>query len=127
MAKNLRRKCDNPKCGKMYRYKSAASRYCSDACRKAVSRQRKAEKDKAARERAVTEIAAKLRQRQQIESQIEPQPDSPAPQPDSPAPPAPAKKSSIYSAFRPPADPPVVITIRNIPRHFPGTPLPRRW
>ena len=47
MAKNLRRTCDNPNCEKLYRYKSAASRYCNVACRIAASRQRKAERDKA--------------------------------------------------------------------------------
>ena len=122
MAKNLRRKCDNPRCGKFYRYKSAASRYCSDACRKVVSRQRKAEKDKAESDARW----ASLRQRLQIESQIEPQHDAPAPQPDSPAWPAQREPKPISRLFPPPADPPVVITIRNIPRHFPGTPLPRR-
>ena len=128
MAKNLRRKCDNPKCEQLYRYKSAASMYCSDACRKAVSRQRKAAKDKAEREIAVAEIAARLRERQQLESQIEPQPDSPAlPQHDAPARPARREPKPISRLFPPPAEPPVRITIRNVPKQFPGTPLPRRW
>ena len=85
-------------------------------------------KDKAEREIAVAEIAARLRERQQLESQIEPQPDSPAlPQHDAPARPARREPKPISRLFPPPAEPPVRITIRNVPKQFPGTPLPRRW
>ena len=71
----------------------------------------------------VTEIAAKLRQRQQIESQIETQPDSPAPQHDAPALPVRREPKPISRLFPLPAR----ITIRNVPKRFPGTPLPRRY
>ena len=118
MKKNLRRTCDNPKCGQLYRYKLETSKYCSGACRSVAKRQRKAEKDKAAREQKVTEIAARLRERQQIEAQIEPQPDSPAR-------PAQRDPKPISRLFPPPAEPPAVVTIRNVPKRFPGTPLPR--
>ena len=127
MVKNLRRTCDNPLCGTLYRYSSAASKYCSRGCRDKVYRERKAEKDKAAREQKMTEIAAKMRQRQQIESQIETQPDSPAPQHDAPALPVRREPKPISRLFPLPADPPARITIRNVPKRFPGTPLPRRW
>ena len=127
MVKNLRRTCDNPLCEKLYRYSSAASKYCSRACRDKVYRERKAERDKADRESAVAEIAARLRERQQIAPQIAPQSDSPAPQPDSPALPVRREPKPISRLFPPPADPPVRITIRNVPKRFPGTPLPRRW
>ena len=50
MVKNLRRTYDNPLCGTLYRYSSAASKYCGRGCRDKVYRERKAEKDKAARE-----------------------------------------------------------------------------
>ena len=128
MVKDLRRTCDNHLCVTLYRYSSAASKYCGRGCRDKVYRERKAEKDKAAREQKMTEIAARLRERQQIESQIEPQPDSPAlPQHDAPARPARREPKPISRLFPPPAEPPVRITIRNVPKQFPGTPLPRRW
>ena len=40
--KTLRRRCINPKCGDQYRHEQASSQTCSDACRQAVYRQRKA-------------------------------------------------------------------------------------
>ena len=40
--KTLRRRCINPKCGDLYRHEQASSQTCSDACRQAVYRQRKA-------------------------------------------------------------------------------------
>ena len=40
--KTLRSRCINPKCGDQYRHEQASSQTCSDACRQAVYRQRKA-------------------------------------------------------------------------------------
>ena len=50
MAKDLRRNCDNPTCGKLYRYSSAKSKYCGNACKNRVARARKAEEERAAEE-----------------------------------------------------------------------------
>ena len=117
MVKNLRRTCDNPLCEKLYRYSSAASKYCSRACRDKVYRERKAEKDKAASEARW----AKLREfARQIDAQIEPEPDSPAR-------PARREPKPISRLFPEPAEKPAVITIHNVPTRFPGTPLPRRY
>ena len=40
--KTLKSRCINPKCGAQYRHEQASSQTCSDACRQAVYRQRKA-------------------------------------------------------------------------------------
>ena len=40
--KTLRSRCINPKCGDQYRHEQASRQTCSDACRQAVYRQRKA-------------------------------------------------------------------------------------
>ncbi len=104
--KNLRRKCDNSKCGQLYGYNSATSKYCGRSCQNKVYRERKAEKDKSERESKMAEMAAELRRLRQIEKQIEPQHDAPAPQPDSPARPAQREPKPISRLFPPPADPP---------------------
>ena len=43
--KTLRSRCINPKCGDQYRHEQASSQTCSDACRQAVYRQRKADNE----------------------------------------------------------------------------------
>ena len=60
--KNLRRTCDNTKCGKLYRYQRATSEYCSKACRNVVGRERKAAKDKAESDARLEELREQARQ-----------------------------------------------------------------
>ena len=138
MAKNLRRNCDNPTCGKQYRHQSAASKYCGRGCKDKVGRVRKAEREKAAREAEMDGWMAGVRERQvapQRAPQIEPQIEPPAP--TRPAKPA-AKCGCIGKDFghlpdchlntdptRRQARASVKIIIRNVPTRFPGTPLPR--
>ena len=126
MAKNLRRNCDNPTCGKLYRYQSATSKYCGNVCRNRVARARKA-----AKERAAEEARAKLRgQARQIDAQIaKPEPVEPVapPPPTTPAAPAEPKRKPRSYVFALPQKKSAVITIRNVPTRFPGTPLPRRF
>ena len=45
MAKQERRRCDNSKCGRQYRFEQSSSLTCSAKCRTAVYRQRKADNE----------------------------------------------------------------------------------
>ena len=126
MAKNLRRNCDYVQCGKLYRYKSATSKYCNVLCRNAAGRERKAEEDKAASEARLAELGEQARQiAQQIAKLKAEQGDEepPPPAPDTrPKPPKP-----INALFPPPKEEPARITIYNVPTRFPGTPLRGKW
>ena len=125
--KNLRRTCDNPKCGKQYRYQRATSIYCSTACRQVVGRERKAERDKAESDARWAMLREQARQiAAQIAAETSRTDREAAQQPVSKARPAQRKPEPIGRLFPEPAPAPTVITIRNIPRRFPGTPLPRR-
>ena len=127
MVKTQRRKCDNPECGKVYRYSKATSRYCGRRCRDKVYRDRKVENEKA----ETAARWAKLReQAQQIDAQIaksEPGEDSEEPPAPAPVPrPVQPKPKPISRLFPLPKEAPARITIRNVPTRFPGTPLSRR-
>ena len=127
--KNLRRNCDNPKCRKLYRYKRATSEYCSTACRKDVSRERKAVEDKAASDARLAELGEQARQIAQQIAKLKAEQDdeeTPPPAPDTrPNPPKPPKP--INGLFPPPKEEPARITIYNVPTRFPGTPLRGKW
>ena len=141
MAKNLRRNCDNPTCGKQYRHQSAASKYCGRGCKDKVGRVRKAEREKAAREAEMNGWMAGVRERQvatQRATQIEPQIEPPNKPPTAAASKPADECGCIGRDFghlpdchlntdptRKQARPSVKITIRNVPTRFPGTPLPR--
>ena len=137
MAKNLRRQCENPSCGKTFRYTKPNAKYCGRSCLNKVYRERKAERDKAEEESKLADLAdmaAELERLRQVEAQIQAQPESPVTEPEQPEqepapppPPAPPKRKPVSRRFRPPADQTVRITIRNVPTRFPGTPLRGRW
>ena len=132
MAKDRRRYCDNPKCGRQYRYSRDDSKTCSDACRAMLSRVNRAEQALADADLKRT-VAAKWRRIQQARAA---QPTTAAPPPESvdrtpDARPA-AKCGCIGRDFGHmkgcplnPAPKSVVVTIRNMPTHFPGTALGR--
>ena len=60
--KTLRSRCINPKCGDQYRHEQASSQTCSDACRQAVYRQRKAALSALARVLAAAAATVKLQE-----------------------------------------------------------------
>ena len=62
--KTLRSRCTNPKCGEQYRHEQASSQTCSDACRQAVYRQRKA--DNEAEAEAEAQFAVEAARQEQI-------------------------------------------------------------
>ena len=127
MAKDLRRNCDNPTCGKLYRYSSAKSKYCGDACRTRATRARKAEEERAAEEARWARLREQARQ---IDAQIakpEPVEADETPPPTPPAAPAEPKRKPRSYVFALPQKKTAVLTIRNVPKHFPGTPLSRPY
>ena len=125
--KNLRRTCDNTKCDKLYRYQRATSEYCSTACRVVVSRERKAAEDKAESDARLAELREQARQiARQIAAKTARAERAAAPEPEAKPKPEQRKRKPISRLFPEPAPPVAVVTIHNIPRRFPGTPLPRR-
>ena len=127
MAKDLRRNCDNPKCGKLYRHKSAKSKYCGNACKHRAARSRKAAKDLAAQE---ARWAMLRKQARQIDAQTaKPKPVEAAETPTATPPAAPAKpkRKRPPLVFALPKEKTTTIVIRNIPKRFPGTPLSRPY
>ena len=127
MAKNLRRNCDNPTCGKLYRYQLATSKYCGNVCKNKVARARKAAKERAAEEARWAELREQARQ---IDAQIaKPEPVEPGepPPPTPPAAPAERKRKRRSYVFALPQKKTAVLTIRNVPTRFPGTPLSRPY
>ena len=131
MAKDLRRYCDNPRCGRQYRHTRPDSKTCSDACRTQLGRVNRAEK--------LLAVAAKWRRVQRDRAA---QPTTAAAPPPAAAPPEsvdrtpdarPAAKCGcigrdfghMKGCPLNPAPKSVVVTIRNVPKHFPGTALGR--
>ena len=125
MAKDLRRNCDNPTCGRQYRYSSAKSKYCGDACRTRVKRTREAEAERAAEDARW----AKLReQARQIDAQKAKAPPVEADEATPPTPPAaPAERKRRSYIFALPQKKTAILVIRNVPKHFPGTALGRPY
>ena len=122
MAKTKRRTCDNPACGKQYRYSRADSKTCSPRCRTVLSRQRKAEKEAAIA--AIKVFYRKLRAEAAAEREAAAAAAAPRPTPvSSPAPPPTPKRRS--SLFPPPPEPTQTITIK-LPTRAPMTPLDMR-
>ena len=64
MAKQERRRCDNSKCGRQYRFEQSSSSTCSAKCRTAVYRQRKA--DNEAEAEALAQFAAEAARQEQM-------------------------------------------------------------
>ena len=62
--KTHRSRCTNPKCGRQYRHEQTGSQTCSDACRQAVYRQRKA--DNEAEAEALAQFAVEAARQEQM-------------------------------------------------------------
>ena len=67
--KTLRSRCINPQCGDQYRHEQASSQTCSNACRQAVYRQRKA--DNEAEALALAQFAAESARQEQMRKAME--------------------------------------------------------
>ena len=65
MAKDRRRRCDYPPCGKQYRYLRSTSKTCSDSCRTRLSKMRREAKRAAARPRYAEALAHLVKRRPQ--------------------------------------------------------------
>ena len=57
--KVLRRRCDLPACGKLYRYSDPRSRTCSSSCRQRLCRERKKAADQVAQEQVEAKLHGK--------------------------------------------------------------------
>ena len=57
--KALRRRCDQPACGKLYRYSDPRSRTCSSSCRQRLCRSRKKAADQVAQEQVEAKLHGK--------------------------------------------------------------------
>ena len=166
MAKDRRRHCDYPPCGKQYRYSRSTSKTCSDSCRTRLAKMRR-EAKRAARPRyaALAHLLKPLPQPpagavhgdqgdvlDELDEAVLPVPPSEGesvaePEPKQKQKPPPhsrecrARNKGNPWGYNPtggcegceargwyPVEE-VEITIRNVPRHFPGTPLNRgrRW
>ena len=113
--KALRRRCDRPACGKLYRHASASSKTCSAACRQRLyveRRQVRQEQLEAARqdkwERRREGMQAAAARERQVESNRQP---APAPRPHT-APPPPAPTPWPYTHISQPEPPEQTIIIR---------------
>ena len=88
-----------------------------------VSRERKAAEDKAESDARLAELREQARQ---IAAETARAEREAAPEPEAKPKPEQRKRKPISRLFPEPAPPVAVVTIHNIPRRFPGTPLPRR-
>ena len=129
MAKDKRRYCDNPRCGRQYRHSRDDSKTCSDACRSALSRVNRAEAKALAKRELVVAWRRVQRDRAAQPTTAAHNRESVDRTPD--ARPA-AKCGCIGRDFGHmkgcplnPAPKSVVVTISNVPTHFPGTALGR--
>ncbi len=123
--KALRRRCDLPACGKLYRYSDPRSRTCSATCRQRLYRARKKAADQVAQEQNEAKLSAMAaammeetaeRERQVLANR------QPAPAPRTPAaPPPPAPEPWPYTHFQPLEPPAQTVIIRYRPPYM--TPL----
>ena len=128
--KALRRRCDRPACGKLYRHSDPRSRTCSSSCRQRLCRSRKKAADQVAQEQIKAELhgkyarmLARTRARTEMDS-LNRQP-APAPRPTTaPPPPTPTPAPPVrrYDYISEPKKQTVTI---KVPNRFPGTPLRR--
>ena len=129
--KALRRRCDQPACGKLYRYSDPRSRTCSSSCRQRLCRSRKKAADQVAQEQVEAKLHGKYaRMYGPYESPygdgfpLNRQP-APAPRPPTAPPPptpTPAPPARGYDYISEPEERTVII---KVPNRFPGTPLRR--
>ena len=140
IVKHLKRRCDLPRCRKEYRYAQPTSKYCSVSCRQAGARLRRASRTEAEAAADLVNIRAMAKhivERPKIGTQVAQQIAPPAPA----RAPKPAdececvgKDFGHFPACPLNTDPTrrqtraaVRITIHNVPKRFPGTPLTRRY
>ena len=129
--KALRRRCDLPACGKLYRHSDPRSRTCSSSCRQRLYRARKKAADQVAQEPIRAElqdkyarVLARMRARTEAEDSLNRQP-APAPRPPTAPPPptpTPAPPARGYDYISEPEERTVTI---KVPQRFPGTSLRR--
>ena len=129
--KALRRRCDLPACGKLYRHSDPRSRTCSSSCRQRLYRARKKAADQVAQEPIKAElqdkyarVLARMRARTEAEDSLNRQP-APAPRPPTAPPPptpTPAPPARVGGYILEPEERTVII---KVPNTFPGTSLRR--
>ena len=129
--KALRRRCDRPACGKLYRHSDPRSRTCSSSCRQRLCRERKKAAEQVAQEQIEAERhdqararVARMRARMEAEDSLNRQP-APAPRPTTAPPPptpTPAPPARVGGYILEPEEQTVII---KVPNTFPGTPLRR--
>ena len=129
--KALRRRCDLPACGKLYRHSDPRSRTCSSSCRQRLYRARKKAADQVAQEPIKAElqdkyarVLARMRARTEAEDSLNRQP-APAPRPTTAPPPptpTPAPPARVGGYILEPEERTVII---KVPNTFPGTSLRR--
>ena len=128
--KALRRRCDLPACGKLYRHSDPRSRTCSATCRLRLYRAHKKAADQVAQAQIKAELhekyarmLARMRARTEMDS-LNRQP-APAPRPPTAPPPptpTPAPPARGYDYISEPEERTVTI---KVPNRFPGTSLRR--
>ena len=124
--KALRRRCDLPACGKLYRHSDPRSRTCSSSCRQRLYLERKKAADQVAQEQIKAELHgkyARMLARTEMDS-LNRQP-APAPRPTTaPPPPTPTPAPPVrrYDYISEPKKQTVII---KVPNRFPGTSLRR--
>ena len=133
MAKEKRRYCDNPTCGKLYRHSRDDSKTCSDACRTQLGR---VNRDEAALAQADQErTVAAIWRRLQRDRAAQPTTAALPPTVDRPPDATPAVKCHCIGrdfghskgCHLNPNPTPDVVTISNVPTRFPGTALGRGY
>ena len=119
--KALRRRCDRPACGKLYRYSDPRSRTCSSSCRQRLYQERKKAAAQVAQEQVEAErhdrasrMAARMLARAEAdEMDSRSRQPTPAPRtPTAPPPPAPTPAPDRYTYIAPLEPEPQVVTIR---------------
>ena len=126
--KALRRRCDLPACGKLYRHSDPRSRTCSSSCRQRLYRARKKAADQVAQEPIEAELQdkyARVLARTQADMDSRSRQPAPAPRtPTAPPPPTPtpAPPARGYDYISEPEERTVII---KVPNRFPGTSLRR--
>ena len=115
--KVLRRRCDQPACGKLYRYSDPRSRTCSSSCRQRLYLERKKAAAQVAQEQVEAErheqaqARAARMQADMMDSRSRQSAPAPRP-PPAPPPPAPTPAPRRYTHIAPLEPPTQVVTIR---------------
>ena len=115
--KALRRRCDWPACGKLYRYSDPRSRTCSSICRQRLCRSRKKAADQVAQEQVEAELHgkyarmyARMQARTQADMDSRPRQSAPVPRTRAATPP-PAETPWPYTHISRPEPKPQTVII----------------